>query len=90
MDLDSLCAVIEHAPVRAYVFEVTKITPTKTQTLAAATPLIQQTLTTQLQNSAASAINAQARKDWLSKTTCRAMYVVSSCSGYKKSAAGTG
>ncbi len=79
-----------HGQFGYYVFEVTKITPTKTQTLAAATPLIQQTLTTQLQNSAASAINAQARKDWLSKTTCRAMYVVSSCSGYKKSAAGTG
>lgn len=73
-----------HGQFGYYIFEVTKITPTKTATLVAATPQITQTLTTQLQNSAASVINAQAKKDWLSKTTCRAPYVVSSCSGYKK------
>lgn len=81
-------------PVRGqfgyYVFEVTKITPTKTATLATATPQIQQTLTTQRQNSAAKLITAQARKDWRSKTTCRAPYIVSSCSGYKKGSAGSG
>jgi foldase protein PrsA len=79
-----------HGQFGYYVFEVTKIKPTKTTTLAAAAPQIQQTLTTQLQTNAAKVITAQARKDWLSKTTCRAPYIVSSCSGYKKSSASSG
>jgi foldase protein PrsA len=73
-----------HGQFGYYVFEVSKITPTKVQPLAAVTPVIQQTLATQLQNSASSAVQAQARKHWLSKTKCRAQYMMADCAGYKK------
>jgi foldase protein PrsA len=73
-----------HGQFGYYVFEVAKITPTNVQPLAAVTPVIQRTLRTQLNNSAASAIQALARKHWLSKTKCRAQYMISDCAGYKK------
>jgi foldase protein PrsA len=79
-----------HGQFGYYVFEVTKITPSKVQPLAAVTPLIQQTLARQLQNSAASAIQALARKHWLSKTKCRAQYMMADCAGYKKPSSSTG
>jgi foldase protein PrsA len=75
-----------HGQFGYYVFEVTKITPTKVQPLAAVTPLIQSALSRQLQSSAATAIQAQARKHWLPKTKCRAQYMMADCSGYKKPA----
>lgn len=79
-----------HGQFGYYIFEVAKIKPSKTQPLSAATALIEQTLTTQLETKASNAVNAQARKDFLSRTTCRALYKVSNCSGYKKSAASSG
>ncbi len=66
-----------------YVFEVTKIKPGTQQTLAQASPLIKQTLTTQAQNSGQTAVENTAKKHWLSQTHCRAEYSMSDCSGYK-------
>jgi foldase protein PrsA len=66
-----------------YVIEVIKVTPSTQKTLAQSTALIKQTLTTQRQTAAQNAIDAQAKKDWLSKTTCRAQYAMADCKGYK-------
>jgi foldase protein PrsA len=66
-----------------YVFEVTKIKPSTQQTLAQATPQIQQLLTTQGQSNAQSAVDKQVKTKWQSKTTCRATYAISDCAGYK-------
>ncbi len=81
-------------PVRGqfgyYVFEVTKITPATQQSLAQATPLIRQTLVGQQQSTAAAAVDARARKDWLSQTSCRSGYAMNDCSGYKAPKSPTG
>jgi foldase protein PrsA len=66
-----------------YVFEVTKIKPATQQTLAQATPLIKQQLTSQNQTSAQTAVDNKAKADWLSQTTCRAAYAMADCKGYK-------
>lgn len=66
-----------------YVFEVTKIKASTQQSLAQATPQIQQLLTRQGQSSAQRAVDSQARKKWQSKTTCRKAYAISDCAGYK-------
>jgi foldase protein PrsA len=74
-------------PVKAqfgyYVLEVTKITPATQRSLAQATATIKQTLTGQLQQAAQTAVDNQAKKLWLSKTTCRAQYAMADCKGYK-------
>jgi foldase protein PrsA len=66
-----------------YVFEVTKIKPSTQQSLAAATPLIKQQLTSTAQTSAQTAVLNKAKSDWLSQTTCRAGYAMADCKGYK-------
>ncbi|MDQ6834971.1 MAG: peptidyl-prolyl cis-trans isomerase [Actinomycetota bacterium] len=66
-----------------YVLEVTKITPAKARSLAQSTVLIKQTLTSQLQTTAATAVNNTAKSHWLSKTSCKASYSMADCSGYK-------
>ena len=66
-----------------YVLEVTKITPAKTRSLAQSTALIHQTLLSQLQTAAQTAVNDAAKKRWFSKTTCRSMYAMADCPGYK-------
>jgi foldase protein PrsA len=66
-----------------YVFDVIKDTPATHQSLAQATPLIRQQLTTQQQQNAQTAVDNHAKKDWLSQTTCRAAYAMADCSGYK-------
>jgi foldase protein PrsA len=66
-----------------YVFEVTKITPATQQTLAEATPLIKQQLSSQSQTSAQTAVDNKAKSDWLSQTTCVAAYAMADCKGYK-------
>ena len=66
-----------------YVFEVTKITPATQQTLAEATPVIKQQLSSQSQTSAQTAVDNKAKKDWLSQTTCVAAYAMADCKGYK-------
>jgi foldase protein PrsA len=73
-----------------YILEVVKITKATQQTLAQATPLIEQTLTGQLQANSQQAVDAEARKHWLGQTKCRPEYMMADCSGYKapKSAPG--
>lgn len=66
-----------------YVFEVTKINPATQQTLAQATPQIQQLLTTQGQSNAQSSVDNQVKKKWQTKTSCRSQYSMSDCNGYK-------
>ena len=66
-----------------YVFEVTKIKPSTQQSLATATPLIKQQLTSTAQTNAQTAVDNKAKKDWLSQTTCRAGYAMADCKGYK-------
>jgi len=66
-----------------YVFDVTKITPATHQTLAQATALIKQQLTSQSQQTAQTAVDNHAKKDWLSQTTCRSGYAMADCKGYK-------
>ena len=66
-----------------YVFEVTKINPATQQSLAAATALIKQQLTSQSQTSAQTAVDNTAKKDWLSQTSCQAAYAMADCKGYK-------
>ncbi|MGI8712666.1 MAG: peptidyl-prolyl cis-trans isomerase [Solirubrobacteraceae bacterium] len=66
-----------------YVLEVTKVTPSTQKSLAASTSMIKQTLTGQLQTAAQTAVDAAAKKAWLSKTTCRSLYAMADCKGYK-------
>jgi foldase protein PrsA len=66
-----------------YVFDVIKITPATHQSLAQATPLIRQQLTTQNQQNAQTAVDSHAKKDWLTQTTCRSAYAMADCKGYK-------
>jgi foldase protein PrsA len=66
-----------------YVFDVLHSTPATHQTLAQATPLIRQQLLSQQQQTASTAVDNQAKKDWLSKTTCRKLYAMADCKGYK-------
>jgi foldase protein PrsA len=66
-----------------YVYEVTKINQPTQQTLAQATPLIQQTLQGQQQTNAQTALDKQAKKAWFSQTKCRSGYAMADCSGYK-------
>jgi foldase protein PrsA len=66
-----------------YVLEVTKVTPATQRSLAASTALIKQTLSGQLTQAAQAAVDSQAKKEWLSKTTCRSDYAMADCKGYK-------
>jgi foldase protein PrsA len=66
-----------------YLLEVTKVTPATQRSLTASTALIKQTLSGQLTQAAQTAVDNQAKKDWLSKTTCRADYAMADCKGYK-------
>jgi len=72
-----------HGTFGYYVIEVTKIKKPTQQSLAQATPSIQQILTGQSQTSAQGAVDAQVKKDWLHKTNCRSAYAMADCSGYK-------
>jgi foldase protein PrsA len=66
-----------------YVFEVTKINNGTQQSLAEATAQIKQQLQSTAQTQAQTAVDNQAKKDWLSQTTCRAAYAMADCKGYK-------
>ena len=65
-----------------YVFEVTNANPGTQQSLAQATPVIKQQLQSTSTTSAQTAVDNQAKKDWLSQTTCRAEYAMADCQGY--------
>jgi foldase protein PrsA len=66
-----------------YIVEVTKIHAATQQTLAQATPTIRTTLTGLVSSNAQSAVDKVAKKNWLSKTTCRSAYAMADCNGYK-------
>jgi foldase protein PrsA len=72
-----------HGQFGYYVVEVTKIVPSTQQSLAQATPLIKQILNGNRQTAAQTAVDAQAKKAWQSKTKCRSDYSMADCSGYK-------
>jgi foldase protein PrsA len=72
-----------HGTFGYYVFEVVKIKPSTQQSLAQALPLIRQILQSQSQQTAQSAVDNQAKKDWLQKTQCRSDYAMADCSGFK-------
>ena len=66
-----------------YVYEVTSIVKGTQQSLAQATAQIRQILTTQGQTTAQTALDAKAKKAYLSQTNCRSGYVMADCTGYK-------
>jgi foldase protein PrsA len=66
-----------------YVLEVIKVTKATQKTLTQSTPLITQTLSTQLTTGAQEAVDAQAKKAWQSQTKCLPVYAMADCSGYK-------
>ncbi len=66
-----------------YVFEVTTIKKATQQSLAKATPQIQALLTQQRQTAAQTQVDAHAKKNWFKQTTCRAVYAMADCKGYK-------
>lgn len=66
-----------------YVIQVTKINGGTQKSLAQSTATIRQTLVSQSQSSAQSKVDAQAKKNWLSKTNCMSAYAMADCSGYK-------
>ncbi len=74
-------------PIKAsfgyYVLEIVSIKPATQRSLAQSTALIKQTLASHAQTAAQTAVDAQARKSWLSKTTCRSEYAMADCKGYK-------
>ena len=80
--LDKLLGPV-HGQFGYYVFEVTKITKSTQQSLAQATPLIRQTLAGQQQTSAQAAVDKVAGGHWRSQTSCRSVYAMADCSGYK-------
>jgi len=72
-----------HGQFGYYVIEVIKVKQATHQSLAQATPLIKQILSGQQQTNAQTAVDAQAKKEWLAKTTCRSGYSMADCKGYK-------
>jgi foldase protein PrsA len=72
-----------HGSFGYYVLEVTGVKASTQQSLTQATPLIQQILQSQSQTAAQNAVDTQAKKQWLSKTTCRKAYAMADCKGYK-------
>ncbi len=72
-----------HGQFGYYVIEVAKITPATHESLAKATPLIHQILTGKSQTGAQTAVDNQAKKEWLHKTTCQSQFAMADCSGYK-------
>jgi foldase protein PrsA len=66
-----------------YLIEVTKINHATQRTLAQSTALIQQTLKSQLQTKAQTAVDSAAKKDWYKKTSCRKLYAMADCNGFK-------
>jgi foldase protein PrsA len=72
-----------HGQFGYYIVEVTKITPGTQQTLAQATPLVKQILNGNRQTAAQTAVDAQTKKAWQSKTKCRSDYSMADCAGYK-------
>jgi len=64
-----------------YVFQVSKITPAKQNTLAESKPSIQQLLAAENQQKALDTFVKDFRKRWKERTECREGYVVPDCKG---------
>jgi foldase protein PrsA len=70
-------------PFGYYIFEVQSITAGSQQTLKQAEPSIKSQLTATRQQTALSKFVKEFKKKWMSKTDCRAGFVVSDCKQYK-------
>jgi foldase protein PrsA len=70
-------------PFGYYIFEVQTITPGSQQTLKQAEPSIKSQLEATRQQTALSKFVKEFKKKWMSKTDCRAGYVVTDCKQYK-------
>jgi foldase protein PrsA len=70
-------------PFGYYVFEVQAITPGSQQSLKQAEPSIKSQLTATKQQTALSKFVKEFKKKWMSKTDCRAEYVITDCKQYK-------
>jgi foldase protein PrsA len=66
-----------------YLIKVTKVNPATQRSLAQSTALIKQTLQSQLTTQSQTAVDNHAKKDWLKKTSCRKLYAMADCNGYK-------
>jgi foldase protein PrsA len=66
-----------------YLIKVTKVNPATQRTLAQSSALIKQTLKSQLTTQSQTAVDTHAKKDWLKKTSCRKLYEMADCNGYK-------
>jgi parvulin-like peptidyl-prolyl isomerase len=66
-----------------YLIRVTKVNPATQRSLAQSTALIKQTLQSQLTTQSQTAVDNHAKKDWLKKTSCRKLYAMADCNGYK-------
>lgn len=66
-----------------YLLEVTKVNKATHESLAKARSTIKQTLTLQARQKAQTAVDARARKEYLSQTKCLSAYKMNDCSGYK-------
>lgn len=66
-----------------YVFEVTKETPKKTQSLKQTQQSIRQILISQKQQKALAAFGKAYQEKWRAKTNCQKGYVVADCKNYK-------
>jgi foldase protein PrsA len=66
-----------------YLIDVTKINAATQRTLAQSSAQIKQTLQSQLTTKAQTAVDNHAKKDWLKKTSCRKLYAMADCNGYK-------
>jgi foldase protein PrsA len=72
-----------HGQFGYYVVEVTKINRGNQKSFAQSSAVIRQTLAAQAQSNAQSAVDAEAKKSWLSKTNCRSAYAIADCNGFK-------
>ncbi|HET9720297.1 MAG TPA: peptidyl-prolyl cis-trans isomerase [Solirubrobacteraceae bacterium] len=72
-----------HGTFGWYVVEVVKVTAATHQSLAKATLLIRQLLTSQYQTAAATAVDTAAKRNWGKQTNCRSGYAMADCAGYK-------
>jgi parvulin-like peptidyl-prolyl isomerase len=72
-----------------YIYDVTKITPGTQQSLAQSTAQIKTALGQQQSSSVGTMLEALAKKDWFSKTTCEPLYAMADCNGYHPPAATT-
>ena len=70
-------------PFGYYIFEVQTITAGSQQSLKQAEPSIKSQLTATQQQAALSKFVKEFKKKWMSKTDCRAGYVVTDCKQYK-------